>query len=103
MNVEFLWFDDCPNHRTARKLLRDVISDAGIEVEVQDLNLTDSALAEARRFPGSPTIRIDGTDVEPDFVDPGDYTPRCRLYPTEDGLSGVPKRAWIESAVHAAI
>ena len=54
------------------------------------------------RFPGSPTIRVDGVDVEPEFTDPGDYTPRCRIYWTESGASGIPERAWIESGIDAA-
>ena len=49
--------------------------------------------------PGSPTIRIDGVDVPPGFSDPGDYTPRCRVYWTNAGLRGVPERSWIEAAL----
>jgi len=37
-------------------------------------------VAEQLRFPGSPTIRVDGRDVQPGFEDPADYTSRCRLY-----------------------
>lgn len=44
--------------------------------------------AASVRFPGSPTIRINGRDVDPGYVDSGDYTPRCRLYRTSDGLPG---------------
>lgn len=51
------------------------------------------------RFPGSPTIRIDGRDVDPTYVDPGDYTPRCRLYRTSEGLRGLPECRWIEDAL----
>ena len=40
----------------------------------------------------SRTIRIDGEDGEPGFIDPGEYTPRCRLYATTSGLDGLPQR-----------
>lgn len=99
MNIEFLWFDDCPNHGKALRLLQEVMAEKGIEETFIDVNLTDPDLANQYRFPGSPTIRIDGRDIEPGFVDPGDYTPRCRLYLTERGLVGVPERAWIEAAL----
>ena len=56
-------------------------------------------MAATMRFPGSPTIRVDGVDIEPGFIDPGDYTPRCRLYRTSAGLRGVPDPAWIEDAL----
>ncbi len=53
-------------------------------------------------FPGSPTIRVNGMDVDPGFRDEGDYTPRCRVFHTSAGISGVPERAWIEAAVRGA-
>lgn len=102
VKAEFLWFDDCPNHSAARQLLRDVLNDAGLAVAIEDINLTDPELAAAWRFPGSPTIRIDGVDVEPNFEDPGEYTPRCRLYATSDGLRGIPERSWIVDAITAS-
>jgi hypothetical protein len=99
--VELLWFDDCPNHATARSMLREVLDDLAPGTGIEDVDATDPAVAAQRRFPGSPTIRIDGRDVDPSFEDPGDYTPRCRLYRTAAGLRGVPERGWIVSAVRA--
>lgn len=107
MNIEFLWFDDCPNHHDARALLHEVLSEMlaerGIEASIEDINVTDIETGERVKFPGSPTIRIDGVDIEPDYVDDGDYTPRCRLYRTTDGLRGVPERAWIEWAIESTL
>ncbi len=98
-DVEFLWFSDCPNHEQAHRLLAEVIGEAAPGTPVRDINATDPAVAEAHRFPGSPTIRVDGRDVDPSFTDPGDYTPRCRIYWTSVGPRGVPERAWIEDAL----
>jgi len=97
--VEFLWFDGCPGHERARALLDEVIADIAPGTTVESINASDHAVAAAYHFPGSPTIRLDGRDIDPDFRDPGDYTPRCRLYRTPDGLRGVPPRAWIEAAL----
>ena len=66
---------------------------------VHEIDATDPAVAQRHRFPGSPTIRVDGRDVDPSFEDPGDYTPRCRLYRTPGGLRGLPQRDWIEAAL----
>jgi hypothetical protein len=97
--VELLWFRDCPNHEDARRLLHDVIAEVAPGTPVEDVDATDPEVAARLRFPGSPTIRVDGRDVDPRFSDPGDYTPRCRIYWTASGLRGLPERAWIEAAL----
>jgi hypothetical protein len=66
---------------------------------IRDVDATNPAVADRLHFPGSPTIRVDGRDVDPAYVDPGDYTPRCRLYRTRQGLRGLPERRWIEAAL----
>lgn len=98
-HVELLWFSDCPNHSVARAALADAIERLARGTTIEEVDASDPQVAEARRFPGSPTIRADGIDVEPGFQDPGDYTPRCRLYRTAAGLRGVPDPAWIEAAL----
>jgi hypothetical protein len=103
MNITFLWFDECANHQQARQLLQEVMSERGVKGEVEEVNATSHEVAEKYRFPGSPTIRIDGADIEPGFVDPGDYTPRCRLYATPSGIGGLPERRWIEDAIDRAL
>ena len=97
-DVELLWFSDCPNHPAARRLLEEVIAELAPGTPIRDVDATDPATAARLRFPGSPTIRVDGRDVDPSYVDPGDYMPRCRLYRTSAGLRGLPERAWIEAA-----
>ena len=102
MNIELLWFDDCPNHETAERMLRDVLDEAGISSAIKRIEVPDAATGKAVTFPGSPTIRINGRDVEPDWERCEDCTPRCRLYATSEGLRGVPERRWIVDAVRAA-
>jgi hypothetical protein len=97
--IEFLWFDGCPGHEPARALLDEVIAELAPGTPVESVNASDPAVAVANRFAGSPTIRVDGRDIDPDYLDDGDYTPRCRMYRTADGLRGVPPRAWIEAAL----
>lgn len=102
MQIEFLWFDDCPNYTAARSLLSEVLAERGIEAAIDDINVPDLESGERVKFAGSPSIRIDGADIEPRYEDSGDYTPRCRVYQTSAGLRGVPEREWIEAAIEAA-
>ncbi len=101
--VELLWFQDCPNHPAARVLLDEILGELAPGAAVHEIDATDPAVAQRHRFPGSPTIRIDGRDVAPSYQDPGDYTPRCRLYRTPGGLRGLPERNWIETAVRESL
>ena len=98
-HVELLWFADCPNHPEARRMVADAIERLAPGATFAEIDATDPEVAATHRFPGSPTIRVDGVDIEPGFRDPGDYTPRCRLYWTAAGLRGVPDPAWIEEAL----
>jgi hypothetical protein len=99
MRVELLWFEDCPNHERAEEMLREVLAEAGVVAEVERVEVPDLETGERVRFPGSPTIRVDGVDVEPGWSDCEECTPRCRLYATSEGLRGLPERGWIVEAV----
>ena len=99
MRIEFHWFEGCPNHRVARRLLQQALEARAFNGEIQEIDVGDPAVANRYRSPGSPTIRINGHDIEPGYQDPGEYAPRCRLYMTSAGLVGVPDRRWIEEAL----
>jgi hypothetical protein len=97
VKVELLYWDGCPSTAEARELLSEVLAgrdDAEVvEREVQ----TDDEAAELS-FPGSPTIRVDGTDVDP----PGPGTPArltCRIYHVDGRPSPVPSREQLEAAL----
>jgi hypothetical protein len=101
--VELLWFAGCSNYAAARTMVNEVIAELAPGTLIRDIDAADPAVAASVRFPGSPTIRVGGRDVDPSYVDPGEYAPRCRLYRTTGGLSALPERSWIEDAIrHAA-
>jgi hypothetical protein len=102
-DVELLWFSDCTNHPAARRMLEEVIAEVAPGTSMHEVDVTDPATAARIRFPGSPTIRVDGRDIDPTFTDPGDYTPRCRLYRTSAGLRGLPERQWIVDALRTTV
>jgi hypothetical protein len=102
VRVELLWFEGCPNHEPARHLIAEVLAASAIRACVEFIEVLDAEAATRLRFPGSPTIRVDGKDIEPDFVDAGPWGLACRTYRTPHGLRGVPERAWLERALTAA-
>jgi hypothetical protein len=99
MDIELLYWDGCPSHPEARALLEQVLAAGGIDAEIRMTHVATDAEARRRRFPGSPTIRIDGRDVDPDGAEaPPSLT--CRVYYLPDGRpSPIPSREELEAAL----
>lgn len=99
MKVELLYFDGCPNHEALLPRLRELVADSGVSAGVELLRIADDGAAQRERFLGSPTVRVDGYDIEPGAVDRTDYGMKCRLYRTATGLSGQPAEEWLREAL----
>lgn len=99
MKVEVLYFDGCPNHEALLPRLRKLLDDAGVETAVELVDVPDDAAAQRERFLGSPTLRVDGRDVEPGAELRTDFGLKCRLYRTDAGFAGVPLDDWVLDAV----
>ena len=102
MRVEFLWFDGCPNHETARRVLNETMQELGLGEVVEVIQVESIEAAEVYRFQGSPSIRIDGVDVDPVPVTEMPYGMACRVYLTPDGPQGWPMKETIRAALVAA-
>src|SRR5215831_15728390 len=70
MVIEVLYVPGCPNHKSAIHSLKDVLRSATIDAPIQEIPVMDEAMASRLKFPGSPTIRIDGSDVESNHRSP---------------------------------
>jgi hypothetical protein len=99
--VEILTFEGCPNHEGAVELVERVAREVGIEPEVRLVNVPDGA-AEAMRFLGSPTVRVDGHDIEPGADERTEFSRSCRVYRTESGFRGQPEESWLHDALGGA-
>jgi hypothetical protein len=99
VQVELLYWAGCPSYPEARALLADVLAARGVEAEIRMREVKTDADAEALRFPGSPTIRIDGRDID----NKGATAPpalTCRIYYLPDGrVSPIPSREDLEAAL----
>jgi hypothetical protein len=99
--VEFLYSEDCPSHDRALEILRQVLQEEQVDVHVHMYKVETEAEAEECRFPGSPTIRIDGVDIDDN---PGlQVGLSCRAYRQENGrISPLPPRDKVVQAVRNA-
>jgi hypothetical protein len=101
--IELFWWEGCPSTERALADLRSVLREAGFDpdiVRVREIR-TD---VDARRagFVGSPTIMIDGVDVQPtEPAEPLGLT--CRVYRRRDGrLSPTPDPEDLREALRRA-
>jgi hypothetical protein len=101
--VELLFWDGCPSHPQVLADLRAAMSELGLDPDAVVVREVDTdPLAEREHFVGSPTIRIDGADIQ----DPGDEPAAltCRVYHRRDGrVSPVPDPADVHDALRNAM
>lgn len=100
--VEVLAFDGCPNVQAAVELVQRTAASLGLEPELRIVRVDTVEEAQRLRFLGSPTVRVDGVDVEPGADARGAYALACRVYETERGEGrGTPAEDWVRSALAA--
>ena len=99
--VEVLSFAGCPHVRAAVALVEQVARDTAVDVDLRRIDVADATAAVERRFLGSPTVRVEGRDVEPGSDERADFILACRLYQSPDGPRGLPRREWLEAALRA--
>ena len=95
MTIEILYFEGCPNYVHALQVVRDVLRDLHIDASVREVEVKGAEDASRLRFFGSPTIQVDGMDIDPAVRGQLDYSFSCRMY----GKTGTPPRELIERAI----
>src|SRR5215208_4835816 len=98
MRVEVLYFDGCPTYVAATRTLREVLSELGVKADVELVAVDTDEEARRLRFPGSPTLRVDGRDLFP-VPERGVWALGCRTYATPEGLKGYPTREMVRDAL----
>src|SRR5436309_3468406 len=99
MKIQVLYFDGCPNHDALVPHLQELLTRAGVSDPIELRRVEGDEAAERERFLGSPSVRIDGRDVEPGAEARLDFGLKCRLYVTPDGLRGAPRDEWVLAAL----
>jgi hypothetical protein len=100
--VEVLVTPDCPQRKAAIGLVRRVDERHGGQAEIRVIQVVDQAAAERLRFLGSPTIRVDGRDIEPGAEATSEVVYGCRLFRGPHSLHGLPEEDWLHRALQDA-
>lgn len=102
MTIELLYLEGCPHHDATVDLVHSVLKSEGMPGVVQLIRIENSEDANEYDFPGSPTVRVNGRDIEmiPSLRLPVGFA--CRTYLVEGKQQGLPPRSWLEEAIRAA-
>ncbi len=84
MKIEVLYVPGCPNYRPAVERIQKVLGAELLRADIEKVPVNSDAEAKALQFPGSPTVRINGTDVEPNHKNATGLA--CRLYANGGGV-----------------
>jgi hypothetical protein len=100
VRVSFLYYEDCPSHDVALERLREVMDEEDIPSVVEVVKVETEEQARELHFVGSPTIRVDGQDIDP--PDDSHYALTCRAYRlADDRISPLPSKDMIRWAVRS--
>lgn len=96
--IELFYFDSCPSWKITQKYLNEILSERGFEGEFLLRRIETNEEAARHRFPGSPTIKIDGQDIFP--TNQSQYALGCRVYQTPRGFMGTPTKTMIAEKIN---
>jgi hypothetical protein len=99
MKIEVLYFDGCPNHKPALERVRQVLAEEDLSAEVFEVKVSEPSIARKIGFLGSPSIRVNGLDVEPEARTERAYGMMCRTYPVNGRREGLPSRDMLRQAM----
>lgn len=102
MRIELFAFDGCPNVRPTIALLKEAMRLEAVDAAIHIIDVDGSESAEHLRFLGSPSVRIDGEDVELAAMERTAFGMMCRTYDPDNGGAGTPSVDMIRTALRRA-
>jgi hypothetical protein len=103
MLVEMLTFEGCPHAALTRERLDDALRAENARADVTVVEVASPERAQEVRFLGSPSVRIDGEDVEPGADGRSNYGLMCRQYRTGSTSEGVPSVAMLRLSIRRSL
>lgn len=97
--VDVLVFDGCPNVGATLARVHAAVAATNAPAEVRLVRVDSDDEAKRLRFLGSPTVRVDGVDVDGSAKKRDDFGLQCRIYSVRGRLEGAPPTDWIAAAL----
>jgi hypothetical protein len=100
--VDVLVFEGCPNVQTTLERAYAAVAATEVQADVRVVHVDSDDDAVRLRFLGSPTVRVDGADIEPAAEARVDFGLQCRVYQVDGRFEGAPPTQWIARALGGA-
>lgn len=102
MKIEIFFTPGCPHHAGATSAVHEALAAEKVHACVGEIAVSDQYTALRMQFLGSPTIRINGRDIEPAARLNTSYGLSCRVY-TGSSQVGLPPVTLIREALRATL
>ena len=99
LKIELLHFRECHVYKTTLENIKEVIKEKGLDTEVNLKEIKNDKQALSNKFLGSPTVRINGMDIEPNAQKINKYSMTCRLYLENGVVNELPSKRMIRQAI----
>ena len=104
LKIEFLYWEDCPSHGMAWERLQAILKEKNLKPQVARIQIKTDEDARQWSFCGSPTIRINGRDIDPQGAQAQRIGLNCRIYHIPDGrVVPLPSEEMIRKAIDLAL
>lgn len=102
MKITLMLSEGCAHKDQARALLNEAIAESGVEAEIDEIMVRTDEDAKMANVIGSPTIKVEGFDVEYADRTPDETSNGCRYYNTPAGWKPLPEKGMILRAISRA-
>ena len=99
MRIKILYFDGCPSYQTALENLKAVIAEEDLPAQIELVQVCSNEEAMRHQFFGSPTIQINGVDLEGLGAKDALADLGCRIYTERGQMRGWPSKKLIRAAI----
>ncbi len=73
LKIELLLSPGCAHAEEAVNLVKNTLKKLQVDAEVSEILVETEEIAKELKFPGSPTVRVNGRDIEPGTEARQDY------------------------------
>ncbi|HYA32870.1 MAG TPA: DUF2703 domain-containing protein [Candidatus Bathyarchaeia archaeon] len=99
LTIDVLFYEDCPHYQEAASILKEVLEEEHVEAKVNMIKVAEGGEAVVVGFLGSPTILVEGHDVQSGTDHTSPFQGHCRIFRYKGRVFEIPPKDMIREAV----